>query len=547
MSRNRIRHLTDTCVSARLETKLGIAFSTLAVFMSALLTLVLYVNVRTQLRRDIQQRLHDLVSTAALTIDADAHATLVRPEQEDTPTYARLKTHLQRFRQGATDIHFVYTWRRDPAGRLAFVVDAETDPNELSHIGEVYDSAEPEVLAMLATLNTVTVDDQPNADKWGMWLSGYAPFYRSDGRMEGILGMDINAADVLARERAFLWIALAVFGATVPAILWLGMSFGRRLAAPIYQVTRSAERIAGGDWSHRVEVRGGYEAVRLAYALNRMTDALQNRDAEIDNRKKIESALDALNRNLQWTVSRLKSANDELRSFAAVTSHDLKTPLRGIKMLADWIATDYADRLDDRGRECLALLSARVTRMFKLIEAIHRYVSVGYAKESEEPVDLHALVRRVLSNLSLPDHVSVEIEGHLPIVHCHDKHIAQVFESLLSNATKYADPSNGRVTVRCREEPADWQFSVTDNGPGIDEEYHEKIFEIFQTLETKDLSDNMGIGLSVAKKIVELYDGRIWVHSTPGEGSAFFFTLPKPGVAPTSSAECSADTPLQHA
>jgi two-component system, sensor histidine kinase and response regulator len=219
MGRSRILRTWDACVSAKLETKLGLAFSTVAVLISALLTLALYLNVRVQLREDIRERLHDIVGMAALSIDADAHATLTRREDEDGEVYARVKRTLQRCREQTDDIHFVYTWRRSADGTLVFVVDAETDPKEVSHIGEVYDSAEPKIMAKLRTLHTVAVDESPNTDKWGTWLSGYAPFYRSDGRMEGILGMDINAADVLSHEHKFLRIAWTVFGCMVPPTL----------------------------------------------------------------------------------------------------------------------------------------------------------------------------------------------------------------------------------------------------------------------------------------------------------------------------------------
>lgn len=550
MGKSGIHRVLNAYISAKLETKLGIAFSTLAVLISALLTLALYLNVRSRLRQDIRERLRDVVGTAALTIDADAHATLTRRDQEDSPTYARLKLQLQQCRKRATDIRFAYTWRRNADGKLIFVVDAETDPNEISHIGEVYDSGEPDVLAKLATLDQVMVDDTPNSDKWGTWLSGYAPFYRSDGQMEGILGMDIKASDVFAHERRFLWIALAVFGATVPLALAVGLSFGGRLAAPIVQLTRSTERIAQGDWSHRVTAGGSHETHRLAHSFNRMTDALQKaislRDEEIDSRKKAENALDVLNRDLQLIVDRLSRANEELRSFAAITSHDLKTPLRGIKVLTDWIAADYGEKFDASGKECLRLLASRITRMFNYIEAVHQYTSVGYAKESEAPLDLHMLVCEVISTLAVPANVQVEIEGHLPVIQCNRDRIAQVFQSLLSNAIRYADKPNGRVVIRCGEGSACWLFSVMDNGPGIDEQYHQKIFEIFQTLITKDESESrgagLGIGLSIAKKIVELYDGRIWVDSTPGEGSTFFFTLPRQAVVSARLDTCPADS-----
>ena len=451
--------------------------------------------------------------------------------QEGNPAYMRIKHVLQHIRDSVPDLRFVYTWRRTADGKLIFVVDAETDPNQMSHLGDVYDSGEPAVLAKLATLDRPAADEKFTTDKWGVWLSGYAPFYRSNGKMEGILGMDIKAADVVANERLFLWISLAVFAATIPLTVLLGMWFGRRLAAPIVKLTRGSERIAQGDLSHRVSVFGSYETNILTQSFNKMTDTLQKaityRDEEISNRKKAESALDAANKDLQATVQQLSIVNRELRSFAYITSHDLKTPLRGIKMLTDWLADDYADKFDDNGKESVDLLKKRVTRMYNYIEAVHQYTSIGYVKENKVTIDLNELVSYVINNLNQPENIEIKIENELPVIECEKNRITQVFENLLGNAVKYMDKPQGRILIRCTEELTCWQFSIADNGPGIDEKYHEKIFEIFQTLSTKDEFESTGIGLSIVKKIIELYDGKIWVNSKLGSGSTFFFTLPK--------------------
>jgi len=520
--------------SARLQTKLGIAFSVLAVLISALLTFASYLTFRAESRQDIRQRLGDIVSVAALRVDADEHATLVNPAQEGSPAYMRIKHVLQNIRDSVPDLRFVYTWRRNPDGQIIFVVDAETDPNEISHLGDVYDSCDPALLVKLNTLNHVMVDEEFTPDKWGNWLSGYAPFYRSNGQIEGILGMDIKASDVLAHERKFLWTALAVFGATVPLTLLMGLWFGRRLAAPIVKLTIGSKCIDQGDLSHRVSIKGSYETNILAQSFNKMTDTLQKaiiyRDEEISNRKKTENALDAANKDLQETIAQLNLANRELMDFAHITAHDLKTPLRGIKILTDWIATDYADKFDDDGKKSIDLLNKRVSRMYNYIDAVKQYISIGYTKENKVKVDLNDLVSDVIDKLAVPENIEIKIENELPIIECDKSRIKQVFLNLLDNAIKYMDKPQGRIVVRCVEEPVRWKFSIADNGPGIDEKYHEKIFEIFQTLSTKDLYETAGIGLSIVKKIVELNDGQIWVQSHLGQGSIFFFTLPKQSI-----------------
>ncbi len=222
------------------------------------------------------------------------------------------------------------------------------------------------------------------------------------------------------------------------------------------------------------------------------------------------------------------SINKELKDFAYIVSHDLKAPLRGIKTIADWIATDYSDKLDEDGREQIGLLSGRVDRMHNLIDGILEYSRVGREKEKQVRVNLNDLVPEIIDTVAPPENIAITIENEMPVVECEETRILQVFQNLLSNAVKYMDKPQGQVRIGCVEENGFWRFSVADNGSGIEEKHFERIFQIFQTLSLRDEFESTGVGLSVVKKIVELYGGKIWVESKPGKGSTFFFTLPKP-------------------
>ena len=219
--------------------------------------------------------------------------------------------------------------------------------------------------------------------------------------------------------------------------------------------------------------------------------------------------------------------NKELSDFAYIISHDLKAPLRGIKQLAEWLSTDYADKLDEDGREQIHLLSARADRMHNLIDGVLQYSRVGCVKEEQVPVNLNELVSEVIDMVAPPENIAITVENRLPLVECEKTRIIQVFENLLSNAVKYMDKPEGWIRIGCVEEDGFWKFSVADNGCGIEEEYFEKIFEIFQTLLPRDEFESTGVGLSVVKKIIDGCRGRIWVESKPGKGSTFFFTLPR--------------------
>jgi light-regulated signal transduction histidine kinase (bacteriophytochrome) len=240
-----------------------------------------------------------------------------------------------------------------------------------------------------------------------------------------------------------------------------------------------------------------------------------------------EHTLEKLNRDLESTISELKRANKELQEFAYITAHDLKTPLRGIGTLADWLSTDYTDKFDEQGQKQMKLLAERAKRADKLVDSILRYSSAGHTKEEQNQVDFNTVLPEIIHEIDPPENIEITIENELPVLMSRKTHIRQVFYNLLSNAVKHMDKEKGQIKVGCTEEGDFWKFSITDNGPGIDEKYFKKIFKIFQTLSPPDETNSTGIGLSIAKKIVKMNGGKIWVESNPSQGSTFFFTLPK--------------------
>ena len=225
-------------------------------------------------------------------------------------------------------------------------------------------------------------------------------------------------------------------------------------------------------------------------------------------------------------MAELESANEELKDFAYVVSHDLKSPLRAIGALADWLSTDYADKFDDEGKEHMRLLVSRVHRMSNLIDGILQYSRVGRVKEALVELNIGDVVREVIDLLSPPANVTISVDTPLPSIIAEPTRIQQIFQNLLSNAVKYMDKPQGEIHIACSAEGDQWKFSVSDNGPGIEPRHFEKIFQLFQTLAPRDRIESTGVGLALVKKIVEMYGGQIWIESTPGEGSTFYFTLP---------------------
>ncbi len=248
---------------------------------------------------------------------------------------------------------------------------------------------------------------------------------------------------------------------------------------------------------------------------------------ESNERRKLERALAKANEHLAETVRDLRRSNKELQDFAYVAAHDLKAPLRGIGTLTDWIASDYADRFDEQGRQQLAMLKGRVSRLSELIDGILHYSEIGRVASRLERVDLNGLVPELIALLDPPEHIEVTIQGPLPVVVCEKVRLSQVFRNLMDNAIRYMDKPRGRIEVSCSEQQGFWRFAVSDNGPGIEEKYFEKIFEMFQTLAPRDERESTGIGLAIVKKIVDLCGGSVWLESKVGEGATFFFTLSK--------------------
>ncbi|MBD3287915.1 response regulator [candidate division KSB1 bacterium] len=230
---------------------------------------------------------------------------------------------------------------------------------------------------------------------------------------------------------------------------------------------------------------------------------------------------------LEQQAHELKNVNKELNDFASIISHDLKAPLRAIRSLANWIAEDYADKLDDEGKEQIKMLIGRVTRMNELIDGVLQYSRVGRIREKVEAVDVNKVLSEVIDMIVSPEHITIDIENKMPIIYFEKTRITQVFQNLIGNAVKYMDKAKGIIKVGCVGENRNWKFHISDNGPGIDEKHFAKIFQIFQTLNPRDEVESTGVGLTIVKKILEMYGQKIWLESTPGSGSTFYFTISK--------------------
>ncbi len=257
-----------------------------------------------------------------------------------------------------------------------------------------------------------------------------------------------NKVQELRRYR--FTVALAALGlATFLLLTILSISVTKPLSSLVATIQHIRD---SSDLSERVKIVSKDELGDLAHSFNQMTEDLQKRTTSIENlNREIKRRKKAEQRQAQL-LEELEKTNQELNDFAYIVSHDLKAPLRGIATLADWLSTDYADKLDEQGRKQINLLTGRVARMHDLIDGILQYSRIGRVKEEKVVVNLNELIPEVIDMIAPPENITITVENELPTIECERTRIMQVFQNLIGNAVKYMDKPQGWVKVGCVEE-----------------------------------------------------------------------------------------------
>ena len=248
-------------------------------------------------------------------------------------------------------------------------------------------------------------------------------------------------------------------------------------------------------------------------------------------RKKLESVNSDLEdriqqrtRDLENRAKELLRKNKDLEEFAYVVSHDLKRPLRNIYTLTDWLTEDEAHEFNDEANKSLRLIKEQVTQMDLLVEGILNYSLQMDTEKELKMVDTQVLIERIIT-VNSNENVSITLEKKLPKVSFNESQLLQVFQNLIQNAIKHNDKEKIEIHIDYAVVNAKHQFSIRDNGPGIEQKYFDKIFQLFQKLQIENEVDSVGIGLALVKKIIERNGGEIFLESTVGEGTTFFFTI----------------------
>jgi signal transduction histidine kinase len=303
--------------------------------------------------------------------------------------------------------------------------------------------------------------------------------------------------------------------------LLLAWSVSKGIRKGLKEIMLSSRAVAKGDFNHKARAFSGDEIGILANDFNKMAAELERLGKE---NKEVNNSLE---KKVRQRTAQIESKNKELEQFAYVASHDLQEPLRTISGFVELLQQQYKGRLDDNADKFLDYTLQASERMKVLIKDLLDYSRIGREKESRQ-VDCNLLIKEVMADLDkiIMDTGTTIHASSLPILQAYPTELKLLLQNLISNSIKFRKANQSpAIDIGSVRDNGQWKFFVQDNGIGIDAQFLDRIFIIFQRLHTRSEYEGSGIGLAHCKKIVELHGGRIWVESTPGDGSRFYFTI----------------------
>ncbi|NRB76458.1 MAG: hypothetical protein HRU46_19015 [Verrucomicrobiales bacterium] len=439
----------------------------------------------------LQDQISGFAPTYAEELGAMGHGSITVDTPPDDQVYLAMIHKQIRWLELNPSIADIYTFRKHPDGNQ-LIVDSETDYDrngafegdreQRTEIGEIWDEFNEHF--MRAFSGESAFDDIPNTDRWGTWVSAYVPMFDESDQVEAVLGVDFPAEEwVASMKRARL---------TVMGLLAL-LAVLALAAGVIIAVLRAH---------------------------------LNERQRSEWNLRQAKRATDAAN-------DALAASNRDLEQFAYVASHDLQEPLRMVTSFLQLLQKRYEGKLDEKADEYIFQAVDGAERMRGLIRGLLELARVNRDIEKPVVVDVNQVVKEALKNLAvvIEENDAKVTRSTLPEVMGNESQLTQLFQNLISNAIKFCQDGNPEIDISAREvgqgDEFWWVFSVRDNGPGIPEEHHQRIYQIFQRLDSSrgDIKGT-GIGLALCRRIVELHGGEITVDSAPGTGSVFKFNLP---------------------
>lgn len=239
------------------------------------------------------------------------------------------------------------------------------------------------------------------------------------------------------------------------------------------------------------------------------------RKSNLQNRKKL------IQQN-----KRLENLNQDLEQFIYAASHDLKTPIRGLYNLMQFLEADFSEELKDKSKEYIQLIKGRVNRINILIDGLMRFGAISRERSTQTEYDINKFIRRFIKNHH-SEKVEIKVISTLPTIKTNPIWINEIFSNLIENAIKYNNKSICQIEIGYLEEKSHHKFFIKDNGIGVDKKYHERMFKLFQTLDSNEKNPSAGIGLAIVKKIITELGGKVWISSDVNQHFTVYFTIPK--------------------
>ncbi|MFI2752665.1 ATP-binding protein [Cellulomonas sp. P22] len=390
-----------------------------------------------------------------------------------------------------------HAWQSEFAGPLIAQVaqdgPASVTPEQIEAGQVLFDEVRVEVEAYLAELRELRDTAGGALEVWTTALSG--------------------AVLVLA-------LAAVVVGTTV----WVMLR--RWVTNPIAALAADAQAVSSGDLTHPVAATGPGEIAVLARDMERMRRTLVD---QLDALEESSRQVRETHQQLTEQAEELRRSNRDLEQFAYVASHDLQEPLRKVASFTQLLQKRYGGQLDERADQYIDFAVDGAKRMQQLIQDLLGFSRVGRLGGEETDVDLTKVLAEAVENLgeAVAESGAVVTSDALPQVRGERSLLVQLLQNLVGNAVKFRDPEREpRVHVTARRVEGSWELECTDNGIGIDPQYAERVFVIFQRLHAKDVYEGTGIGLALCKKIVEYHGGRIWIDPSATQGTSIRWTLP---------------------
>jgi two-component system sensor histidine kinase ChiS len=400
----------------------------------------------------------------------------------------------------------------DMNGHLIGDPDMNTDEITREHIKNVAEDK----------MNLEIPADERGASRTYLYVRSEGGKYRMETTRVVELTWNTYLMDMELRNKARSNLAVSVIAIIGSVIMTLYIS--GRISQPLHKIVRDVVTIARGDLDHKIEVKEENELKILEQSINMMVNTIK------DNMRKIRQYSENLEEKVKERTHRLEEANDQLELFVYSVTHDLRAPLSKIENLCTILLEEHGKDLNSECRAQAEKIYVESRRMDKLIIDLLAYGRMSRMEIQMEQVDSKAAIYRALSQLELKINekdAEISIKGDIPDVLAHALTLQEILANLISNAIKYTAPGvKPRIVIRAEEKGGKVRIFVEDNGIGIDPQYHEKIFMLFERLHTVEEYPGTGVGLAIVKKGIEKVWGKAGLTSAPGKGSSFWIELP---------------------